>query len=698
MNKLKKRTFTLLTALSMLLASIPVYAESPTVETETSKEYITPKGICMATDDELRCLFTVNVDEMQHYEDSEIPLDFAIQGIEETQQLTISIDGTVPLEHNQSELQVYTTENNEVSLRITILEPAKRQDVENLEYERITINLQNAEGENVHSIEASVINTQHGVFVSYINEEMLFLEYLEWLKDNAYISTMRYNSVNAEHHTVQGINTTNDTVSTMAENSRASDYQTPYTVRIDYTIATYDSGETLYINGTVTWGATNGAKKPARFLEVDLCDKEISNTYTTLATTNTSATGSFSFTVDNATGIFENGYDISIKAKAKSPYGNVCSDLQTTYFYVDCGDNIKSNISGLGVAQVKSIFSNSVYLLDSFVTGANYVKEMSGVTMPCIHVTYPHTDLMQDFYYPSCIQITEESFDSWDTVLHEYGHYVADYFDILPYVKMAHDQNQNLISYLQIDDSIPTLALNPKMHGCELAWQEGWATYFCVSAQIHQNAKSLNIPDIGDTLFYGNSIEINMNTNNRWSKGEGHEFAIARALWDMADIQGSTYEATDNDPINLGFQAVWDLVMNSEAISFSAFMQYFYTQYSKTSYVYLNVGSILADHKITGYVYSLPVSSTSGYLSWYPAYSNTYVTNTHYLEIYNLNMTKIYTFNMGSTGYTYTISSGLWQSICSQYGNGFYVAVRTVPEESEYATGPYYSKFELYIP
>jgi hypothetical protein len=108
MNKLKKRTFTLLTALSMLLASIPVYAESPTVETETSKEYITPKGICMATDDELRCLFTVNVDEMQHYEDSEIPLDFAIQGIEETQQLTISIDGTVPLEHNQSELQVYT--------------------------------------------------------------------------------------------------------------------------------------------------------------------------------------------------------------------------------------------------------------------------------------------------------------------------------------------------------------------------------------------------------------------------------------------------------------------------------------------------------------------------------------------------------------------------------------------------------------
>lgn len=652
----------------------------------------------MATDDELYCLFTVNVDEMQHYTDSVIPLDFAIQSIEESEQLTISVEGTIPLEYNQSELQVYTAENNEVSLRITILEPAKKQDVENLEFECITINLQNVAGENVYSIEASVINTQHGVFVSYINEEMLFLEYLEWLKDKAYISTIKYNRVNAEHHTVQGINTTNNTVSTMAENTKASSYQEAYTVRIDYSIVAYNSGETLYISGTVTWAGSNNTPQPARLLEIDLCDKEIANAYTTLASTNTSTSGSFSFTVDNATGIFENGYDISLHVKAKSPYGHARSYLSTTHIYVDCGDNIKITFTGYYTANASSIFSRSIYLLDSLVTGANYVKAMSGVTMPCVEITYPHTDLMQDFYYPDCIQITEQSFNSWDTVLHEYGHYVADYFDILPYVKMAHDQNQNLISYLQIDNSIPTLALNPKMHGCELAWQEGWATYFCISAQIHQNAKSLNIEDIGDTLFYNNSIEINMDTNNRWSKGEGHEFAIARALWDMADIQGSTYEATDNDPINLGFQAVWDLVMNSEAISFSAFMQYLYTQFSKTSQVYLNIGSILADHKITGYVYSLPVSSTSGYLSWYPAYSDAYVTNTHYLEIYNLNMTKIYTFNMGSTGYTYTINSGLWQSICSQYGNGFYVAVRTVPEELGYATGPYYSSVELYEP
>jgi hypothetical protein len=652
----------------------------------------------MATDDELRCLFTVNVDEMQHYEDSEIPLDFAIQGIEETQQLTISIDGTVPLEHNQSELQVYTTENNEVSLRITILEPAKRQDVENLEYERITINLQNAEGENVYSIEASVINTQHGVFVSYINEEMLFLEYLEWLKDNAYISTMRYNSVNAEYHTVQGINTTNNTVSMMADNTRASTYQAAYTVHIEYSIVASNSGESLFVSGTVTWGGSNNKPYPARLLEIDLCDKEIANAYTTLASSQTSTSGYFSFAVTNATGILENGYDISLHIKAKSPYGHARSNLSTTHLYVDCGDNIKHSFSGNYTSSASSIFSRSIYLLDSLVTGADYVKEMSGVTIPCVEITYPHTDLMTDFYYPSCIQITADSFNSWDTVLHEYGHYVADYFEILPYVKMAHDQNQNLISYLQIDDSIPTLALNPKMHGCELAWQEGWATYFCVSAQIHQNAKSLNIPDIGDTMFYGNSIETNMTTNNRWSKGEGHEFAIARTLWDMADREGSQYGEEDNDPINLGFGTVWYLVMNSEAYSFSAFMQYFYSQFNKTSYVSLNVGSVLADHKITGYIYSLPVSSSSGYLSWYPAYSDAYVTNTHYLEIYNLNMTKIYTFNMGSTGYTYTIGSDLWQSICSLYSNGFYVVVRTVPEESEYATGPYYSKYELYTP
>ena len=421
MNKLKKRTFTLLTALSMLFVSIPVYAESPTVETETPKEYIAPMGGCMSVENDLYCMFTIDVNEMQHYTEPTIPLDFAIKGIAETQQLTISVDGTTPLEHNQSELQVYTAENNEVSLRITILEPAKRQDVENLEYEHITINLQNAAEENVYSIEASLINTQHGVFVSYVNKDILFMHYLQWLKNNKHISTVEHNKLEAKHHTINDTTSSFANYSTTSETTRseAADTLANSTVRVDYTIRTFDSGETLYVDGYVYWGGTQNNKLPARYVSVDLCDEDVN--YITIAQTNTSVNGYFFFYIENNTGIFENGYDIRIRVNASSPYASIYYSAgaieanSPTCVIVNCGDNITSNRLNKTYTSARDYKSESFYILDSFVIASNYVKAMSGDTMSSVNVTYPISNNISNYFLPSSgIHINIASQESWD--------------------------------------------------------------------------------------------------------------------------------------------------------------------------------------------------------------------------------------------------------------------------------------------
>lgn len=702
MNKLKKRTFTLLTALSMLFVSIPVYAESPTVETETPKEYIAPKGGCMAVENDLYCMFTFDINEMQHYKEPTIPLDFKIQGIKETEEITITVTGTIPIEYNQSKLQVYNSVNNEVSLRITLLESQRKQNVETLDYEHITIMLQNVEGKNVYTIEATLINTQHGYFVSYVNEDLLFMHYLQWLKNNKYISTGEYNKIDAEHHTLKDTTSAFSSYSTTSDTTKASNDLDSSTVQVDYSIRTYDSGETLYIDGYVYWGGNLNNKMPARYIEIELCDEDIN--YISLALTNTNANGYFYFRIENDTGIFENGYDIRIKVKAKSPYAYILymqpteqNIAPTTCLYVDCGDNIKSNILNKTYKSERTSASESFYILDSFIVASNYVKAMSGETMPCVKVIYPISNNTSNYFYPGLgININPLSQESWDIILHEYGHFVANHFDITPLLAINHTTSQNLISFLATDNGIETiLSGDPKKDGCKLAWQEGWAHYFSISAQVHQNADDLGLNGVGNASFEGYHIE---NIDNTTSKGEGHELAVARALWDMADVHNSTEGATDNDPINWGFFKVWNYSIDSDAQTFSDFVQYAYGLISNTSVTFKNIGYILGTHRISADLISIPTTQYSAYFTMRPAYSDTYVLNTCYLEIYNLNMQRIYQFNIASDAYTYEINSGLWQSLCSQYSDGLYIALRTVPEEGGYATGPYYSEIKLFVP
>ena len=99
----------------------PVTAETPTADVETPKQYIYPVGSCSPTDSELYCVFTIDMNAMQRYTDSVIPLDFAIMGAEAEEEYTVEIDTTVDITHNISETDVFTKECNEISLRTPVI-------------------------------------------------------------------------------------------------------------------------------------------------------------------------------------------------------------------------------------------------------------------------------------------------------------------------------------------------------------------------------------------------------------------------------------------------------------------------------------------------------------------------------------------------------------------------------------------------
>lgn len=699
MKKLRKRMLVLLVVLSMFFVGTPVTAETPTADVETPKQYIYPVGSCSPTDSELYCVFTIDMNAMQRYTDSVIPLDFAIMGAEAEEEYTVEIDTTVDITHNISETDVFTKECNEISLRITVCEERVQQSLESLVYEYIIINLCNKNSKIEYTIEMCFINTQYGLFVGYINEEGLFDQYGLWLLEKGYITNMRYTSIVDEAHTAKPNNINKSEIQTYA----ATTY-TASTMYVTYTISGVSSGAYLDVYGYVYWIDTGGNQQRARYVEIDICDKEIVG-YEKLGSCITNANGYYYLRVENQTGLFENGgCDISIKVFAKTRYAEMVNSLAAQhYFYIDCGDNFSGYHSGAQQYGVDDV-SESFCLLDAITTGALYTTAMSGATPDQVTVRYPWSGALTNHYNPvnGNIHILEESGTSWDIVLHEYGHYVSDVYGIYPFIAMDHDPSQNLITYAYEN----WVSLQPKYDGCALAWQEGWATYFSVSSQIQQSAQNLTIDGVGNLFFNYQSIEVNDSTDyEKRSKGEAHEFAVARALWDMADIQGTTYGASDGDLIGFGFATVWKYSVESGADTFSKFMQSVYSRYINTSTIYRNLGHLMEDHDIAAELLTTPATLDQITINWEPAYTGNHVANSYYLEIYDLNMVILHRASLGTistvngvSGISYTLSGDVWNIICTQFGSGIYIRIKTVPQELDHATGPYYSYTRKLIP
>lgn len=708
MKKLFKRFTAILTIISLSCAIISSSAIVSDAAEETAKneQYATA---CFAAE-QIHCTFDMDVNQMQIYENAVIPLEFDLYGIGAGETLQPVVTGDVMFTHDVLDATAYTMQNNHASISIEITEEPTEQTLDNYLIKHIQIDFMNQSGVSCYSIDMSLLNTQYGVFVSYINDECLVDAFAKWLHDNQYISAIAYDQYVADKHRadVTIVPKGATTFSTMATSSTLAD--TMYT---SINITATNSGASLTISGYVYWRDSNGNSHPARGVTVNIYDRNTTGYgFFTICTAN--GNGYFSRTITNDLSASENGgYDISIQINAETQYAtltNVTAVIEPYYFVVDCGDDINSSIS------IYSTYNNSqnncraFQILDATYTGGLFVRAMTGYNLDSVVIQYPYAGPLTSHYnyFYDHIHLKDDTYGSWDTILHEYGHYVAEMYGIFPGIIMNHTLESNAIVYASMNLTGDELYLNHKLACCQLAWQEGWATYFSIAAQVQQNTELMGMDGVGNLSFSGFLIE----QDKKWDddeqsyvsfsgRGEASELAVARVLWDLTDTS-TILGVSDDDVISWGYYVVWDYTVESDADTFSDFMNYIETcaPYSANA---TYVSQILEKEQISANLQYPTISSTEARLNWSPAYEDgTYVDNNYYIDVYNSNKVLIYTTRVFSS--PGVISGSTWTELCSNNPNGLYLCIRTVPYDNvpgydyTYASGPYYSELVFYNP
>jgi hypothetical protein len=188
---------------------------------------------------------------------------------------------------------------------------------------------------------------------------------------------------------------------------------------------------------------------------------------------------------------------------------------------------------------------------DALIYGQDFLTRYASETQ--IRVV-PDYDGSTSFWGPStaetgrclakCIHIRVDDERDWDVVLHEFGHYAMERFGYATSAGGAHHLDQNLRE------------THDKQEAIELAWNEGWPTFFSMLVQREMNLAALGLPDVGDTRY--DDAEpvadqtVHESVDHSAGHGEDNEGAVAAVLWDLYDATGPTGAGPDDDGVSWG--------------------------------------------------------------------------------------------------------------------------------------------------
>lgn len=275
----------------------------------------------------------------------------------------------------------------------------------------------------------------------------------------------------------------------------------------------------VVVQGTSTYTDRNHKAHPNRGLLVRLREDPIVGGPRVIATTLTRENGFYRFPALDLTWRplstfrveivaanpgFEvhrlNGGGVWVKASAwqKAPAGTMRVGLHT-------GKNTDMN--------------GAFAIADALVNGGRYLTSI-GRPVDVFHIAWPSTETLYDGSGDTAvIHIGRPNHFDWDTILHEFGHLVADDLEL--------DDPESGGSQHRLEWAIAT-RLQDKVNGVNSAWQEGFASYFSVAAQEATRSVRLGIPGAGDAEFW----EVPLwGEDGPASRGEDNELAIARVLW-----------------------------------------------------------------------------------------------------------------------------------------------------------------------
>lgn len=288
--------------------------------------------------------------------------------------------------------------------------------------------------------------------------------------------------------------------------------------------------KTTTVHGVIDYQDRNGNKHPCRDIYVQVYDDVPGAAADPLvASTTTNPAGSYSVTVAT---LRSNG-------TARSLYVQPLAADAGFQIVLNIGDKVPQHLDSVdhtanGATQTVDMVANNTAdnntafdVADMLVTGDAYVLRIhNNRPFPRISASYPNpkgTDFMPGSNTAEIVQ--GDRFD-WDVVLHEFGHYVAANLGIDTSKGGNHKLSQNL----------GEPSLYGKNLGIRLAWSEGFATWFSLTAQYEEKVAAMHIPYAGDWSYEDTedaNIEepINVNTAAVPSLGEDNEVSVARILY-----------------------------------------------------------------------------------------------------------------------------------------------------------------------
>ena len=444
------------------------------------------------------------------------------------------------------------------------------------------------------------------------------------------------------------------------------------------------------VQGQFLWEDDFGDIRPLKNIRVLIMDNG-----NTLGTVYTDIQGNFVYQLTSYVS------KIHIRVYPQGQSISVCQENLSAYVWRSEEQNV---VDGVPIIYSKTftmkndageddLLGQAFQIHQAAIVGSKFIEAYKGSSIRSCTIRYPYTATNYDrttmrvnIAKDAPISGYPESYASWDVILHEYAHYIQDYYDINASPGGWHTININMADHYRSHHSSsgPTVACSCKTTipieecynaGMKLAWAEGWATTFSIIAQKYYFPDGSDIATVGDDEYRSdNTVVYNLENNfSGRALGDACEGTVMQILYDIYDDSGT---AESHDKISISALTWLELSIESQATTLYDFLNYLKSNH--LNYI-SDIGSLLAYGGIApkdlASINVLTVENAPGFSFTYNNPSIYYNSMLYSLIFYDESKQPVYQTAWYQSR-TILLTSSEWIKIRQAYGTFFYVTVR----------------------
>ena len=537
--------------------------------------------------------------------------------------------------------------------------------------------------------------TENHVYVSDISQDQAWYDCYKEKYDNNQITLQEWQN----EYSKLSVNFSKDDVDSIEKIAIQTDNNTRNT--------------TTTINGRWRWELADGTRLPLAQTKIEL-RYENGLLSPKIATTYTDNDGYFSFSISDFEDLYSDnsGVNIFLRCFSSSYTFEVSQDWLVLNNHTDT-DMINNVVAGTTTTINKYVIynaSNNVtkrfYVQQGMVLAQRFAYEMGFNTDNFIRVAYPGLGQnMSDSGFcwgtvldNSFCAIGKDRFNDFDTIIHEYAHFVQASKGIyghklIDMVLDGPDHNLPDDNFTEKDD---------KEYAMSLTWSESWATAFSQIAQEFFKSSYPGVPglaDISDKAINPNN-DPNKYTYETFTKEyrscEAQELAVIAFLWDIYDFTNESY-----DNFSTGPHDWWNCTTEAGTYTLTDFFNVIKTYYPSCVKM---VAELMSAHQISAGNVTVSMSSNISsvaqpIVSWSINGSQDHPNNRFKVVFYDSEKNVIVkspeiATNLSYTDtFNYTVSQSLWNQVLGNKCEKFTIYVSIESWRNDIPSGPYLSKF-----